>query len=61
VAARPGHRHDVPVGVLAPDGQGRFTLPATVIGRYQAIDVSLEADDGNPAHSSQSLLRGRYA
>jgi anti-sigma-K factor RskA len=49
------------VGVLPPDGQARFTLPASVVGRYQAIDVSLEADDGDPAHSKRSLLRGRYA
>jgi hypothetical protein len=31
-----------------------------VVGRYQVIDVSLEADDGNPAHSKHSLLRGSY-
>jgi hypothetical protein len=50
-----------PVGVLPPDGQARFTLPASVVGRYQVIDVSLEADDGDPTHSKRSLLRGRYA
>ena len=50
-----------PVGVLPPDGEASFTLPASVVGRYQVIDVSLEADDGNPAHSKQSLLQGRYA
>ena len=49
------------VGVLPPDGEGRFTLPASVVGRYQVIDVSLEADDGDPSHSKRSLLRGRYA
>jgi hypothetical protein len=41
-----------PVGVLPPEGEARFTLPTSVVGRYQAIDVSLEADDGDPAHSS---------
>jgi hypothetical protein len=50
-----------PVGVLPPDGEGRFTLPASMVGRYQVIDVSLEADDGDPTHSRRSLLRGRYA
>ena len=50
-----------PVGVLPPDGEARFTLPTSVVGRYQVIDVSLEADDGDPAHSKRSLLRGRYA
>jgi anti-sigma factor RsiW len=49
------------VGVLPPDGEASFTLPAAVVGHYQVIDVSLEADDGDPAHSRQSLLRGRYA
>jgi hypothetical protein len=38
-----------------------LTPPASVVGRYQAIDVSLEADDGDPTHSKRSLLRGRYA
>jgi Anti-sigma-K factor rskA/Putative zinc-finger len=71
-ALRPGQYYEVwlldpdrgtvfPVGVLPRDGEGRFTLPASVIGRYQAVDVSLEADDGDPAHSRRSLLRGRYA
>jgi hypothetical protein len=71
-ALRPGQYYEVwlldpnagtvfPVGVLPPDGEARFTLPASVVGRYQAIDVSLEADDGDPAHSKHSLLRGRYA
>jgi hypothetical protein len=71
-ALRPGQYYEVwlldpkagrvfPVGVLPPDGEARFTLPASVVGRYQAIDVSLEADDGDPTHSKHSLLRGRYA
>jgi hypothetical protein len=71
-ALRPGQYYEVwlldpttgtvfPVGVLPRDGEARFTLPASVVGRYQAVDVSLEADDGDPAHSKRSLLRGRYA
>jgi hypothetical protein len=71
-ALRPGQYYEVwlldpdagtvfPVGVLPPDGEARFTLSASVVGRYQAIDVSLEADDGDPTHSKRSLLRGRYA
>jgi hypothetical protein len=71
-ALRPGQYYEVwlldqeagtvfPVGVLPPAGEGRFTLPASVVGRYQVIDVSLEADDGDPSHSKRSLLRGRYA
>ena len=71
-ALRPGQYYEVwlldpdagtvfPVGVLPRDGEARFTLPASVVGRYQVIDVSLEADDGDPTHSKRSLLRGRYA
>jgi len=71
-ALRPGQYYEVwlldpdrgtvfSVGVLPRDGKARFTLPASVVGRYQAIDVSLEADDGDPTHSKHSLLRGRYA
>jgi hypothetical protein len=71
-ALRPGQYYEVwlldpdagavlPVGVLPPDGEARFTLPASVVGRYRVIDVSLEADDGDPTHSKRSLLRGRYA
>jgi anti-sigma-K factor RskA len=71
-ALRPGQYYEVwlldpdagtvvPVGVLPPDGEGRFTLPASVVGRCQVIDVSLGAHDGDPTHSKRSLLRGRYA
>jgi Anti-sigma-K factor rskA/Putative zinc-finger len=71
-ALRPGQYYEVwlldpeagavfPVGVLPPDGEARFTLPASVVGRYRVIDVSLESDDGDPTHSKRSLLRGRYA
>jgi anti-sigma factor RsiW len=50
-----------PVGVLAPDGKGIWSLPADVAVRYRAIDVSLEPADGDPAHSGRSVLRGAYA
>jgi Anti-sigma-K factor rskA len=61
LAARPDAGTVLSVGVLPAGGQARFTLPASVLDRYQAIDVSLEADDGDPTHSKRSLLRGRYA
>jgi hypothetical protein len=50
-----------PVGVLAPDGEGIWSLPAGVAARYRAIDVSLEPADGDPSHSGRSVLRGGYA
>jgi anti-sigma factor RsiW len=50
-----------PVGVLAPDGEGIWSLPADVAARYRAIDVTLEPADGDPSHSGRSVLRGSYA
>jgi hypothetical protein len=50
-----------PVGVLAPDGEGVWSLPADIAARYRAIDVTLEPADGNPAMSGRTVLRGAYA
>jgi Anti-sigma-K factor rskA, C-terminal/Putative zinc-finger len=50
-----------PVGVLAPDGRGIWSLPADVAARYRAIDVTLERADGDPSRSDRSVLRGSYA
>ena len=52
---------DFPVGVLAPNGQGIWSLPADVAARYRAIDVTLEPADGDPARSERTVLRGAYA
>jgi hypothetical protein len=52
---------DFPVGVLAPNGQGIWSLPADVAARYRAIDVTLEPADGNPSRSGRTVLRGAYA
>ena len=53
--------NEFPVGVLAPHGEGIWSLPADVAARYQAIDVTLEPADGNPSRSTRSVLRGTYA
>jgi anti-sigma factor RsiW len=50
-----------PVGVLAPNGEGVWSLPADVAARYRVIDVTLEPADGDPARSPESVLRGTYA
>ena len=47
--------------MLAPNGQGIWSLPADVAARYRAIDVTLEPADGNPARSQRTVLRGAYA
>lgn len=55
----------VPLGFLSPDpGAGAdmamsVTLPADLdLGRFDVVDVSREPLDGNPGHSSDSVLRG---
>ena len=49
------------LGVVGPNGKASFDLPDPLVGRYQVVDVSLESDDGNPAHSVTSVLRATYA
>ena len=40
-------------------GSGRFDLPAGVDpADFPVVDVSVEADDGDPAHGGQSIWRG---
>ena len=48
----------VSVGLL--DGAtGRFSIPAGIdLAEYPVVDVSAEPDDGNPAHSGDSIVRG---
>jgi anti-sigma-K factor RskA len=49
----------VALGVLDDSGRGRLTVPEGVqVGDYPQVDVSLEPDDGDPAHSGDSVLRG---
>jgi anti-sigma-K factor RskA len=49
----------VALGVLDDTGRGRLTVPEGVeMGDYPEVDVSLEPDDGDPAHSGDSVLRG---
>ncbi|TCK60156.1 anti-sigma factor [Curtobacterium sp. PhB136] len=48
----------VSVGFLDGD-RGRFTVPTGVDpSRYPVVDVSAEPDDGDPAHSGDSVVRG---
>lgn len=49
----------VALGVLGDSGRGRLTVPDGVrVGDDPEVDVSLEPDDGDPAHSGESVLRG---
>ncbi len=38
-----------------------FRVGDALLTRYAAIDLSLEADDGDPQHASASVLRGSYS
>lgn len=49
------------VGVLPPTGKGNYSLPRTVENGYGAVEISLEPNDGNPAHSMLSVLRGQMS
>jgi anti-sigma-K factor RskA len=45
---------------VAADGRATLEVPLPVDpSRYRFLDVSVEPDDGDPAHSSHSVLRGR--
>ena len=47
----PATQKMLPLGVVGPSGTASFTLPASLLGRYGTVDVSLEKDDGDPGHS----------
>jgi anti-sigma-K factor RskA len=46
---------------LGPVGtRVRAAVPAAIdIGRFSVVDISREPSDGNPAHSTDSVLRGQ--
>ena len=50
----------LPLGLVAPGGTATFRIDAGLVADYHAVDISLEADDGDPAHSVTSVLRGAY-
>ena len=51
----------LPLGQMTPGNRTRFDLPESLVEAYSAIDISLEADDGDPGHSVTSVLRATYA
>jgi hypothetical protein len=48
------------LGLVDPSGGATFEVDDRLVAAYSAVDVSLEADDGDPAHSVTSVLRGAY-
>lgn len=54
----------VSLGILPAIGTGTYPLPPTFnqsLAPYTTVDVSVEANDGNSAHSQDSLVRGSLA
>jgi hypothetical protein len=51
----------LPLGVVDADAPASFEVSSNLVGRYSAVDISLQADDGDPAHSPVSVLRATYA
>jgi hypothetical protein len=48
----------MPMGALAPSGHATFGVATGLMAGYSAVDISLQANNGNPAHSAVSVLRG---
>ena len=48
------------VGGLPPSGTGTFTMDAALMKGFSAVDISLQVNDGDPAHSKVSVLRGYF-
>ncbi len=51
----------LPLGQLNAAGTTTFEVSQDLASDYRAVDISLEADDGDPAHSPVSVLRARFA
>ncbi len=50
----------LPMGVLSPTGTGSYGIAGSIMQQFSAVDVSLQRNDGNPAHSKTSVLRAYY-
>lgn len=48
----------LPLGLLSSSGNGDFTISKAIMGQFSAVDISLQKNDGDPEHSSVSVLRG---
>lgn len=59
----PQHTGLVAVGTIEPGQAGAvFTVPEGVdVSTFNNVDISVEPFDGDPAHSSVSVLRGQFA
>ena len=56
----PASNKMLPLGVVS-GSRTTFRVGDALLTRYAAIDLSLEADDGDPQHAAASVLRGSYS
>jgi Anti-sigma-K factor rskA len=47
----------LPMGILGPSGQGQYQIAAPIMAGYNAVDISLQTNNGDPNHSNTSVLR----
>ncbi len=50
----------LPLGLVSATAATHFEVSSALVRRYHAVDISLQSDDGNPAHSATSVLRATY-
>jgi Anti-sigma-K factor rskA len=55
---QPSTNKMLPLGVLPPSGSGTYSITAALMAQFSAVDVSLQENNGDPAHSAVSVLRG---
>lgn len=56
-----GHVDDL-VSLGTIDSGGTFHIADGIdLSKFSVVDISIEPDDGNPAHSGDSILRGQLA
>jgi Anti-sigma-K factor rskA len=50
----------VPLGVLPQTGHAQYVIPSRLVANYNAVDISLQQDNGSTVHSPSSVLRAYY-
>ena len=50
-----------PIGVLDADRKASFSVPASELSSYAAVEISVQDTAGVGTYSGQSVLRGSYA
>jgi hypothetical protein len=50
----------LPMGVLPPTGTGSYGIAGSIMQQFSAVDISLQRNNGDPAHSKTSVLRAYY-